>query len=641
MATVNVTTANTFEEWRVKTNELGTATGNLTDLTEPKAGATNIIAALEDHEARTEALDAIVGTEALWDASGTYDTIREAVNKNHSDIGVIAATAGISLAGSALSGYNGSETTLVAILNAQRAVDIASDADIASNDTDIAAINTKLGTISAVGMGTTASTVGPAILELHGELTTATTNIAALGTTYVAVAGDTMTGKLITASSGLGGSNAGVSAATLLTLGTGSGTAIKIDANQRIGVGTTAHATHKVDVSGNLNATTLSYAGTDLETLYSSVEEIQDIVGAMVTSNTESGGIAVTYEDGDGTLDFVISDDGHNHTTGQVDDLAEFVQDTVGAMVSSNTESGIAVTYDDGDGTLDFDVNDPTITLTGAVTGSGTITNLGSVSIATTSGVGNVITADIADDAVTAAKIADNAIDSNHYIDGSIDNEHIADDAINSEHYAAASIDNEHLADDAVDSDEIAAGAIDLVHMSVNSVDSDQYVDGSIDAAHLSASLGDLRRGVTHVGRDTNDHIAIGTTAHDFVLDGAIDMRLENDGDLHVEGDVIAYSTTISDATLKYNINPVEFALDKIKQLKGVTFNYLKGDKKSAGLLAQDVEKIMPSAVRERKLPLHTGDDKLYKTLHYDSMTAILVEAIKELSAKVEELENK
>jgi hypothetical protein len=62
----------------------------------------------------------------------------------------------------------------------------------------------------------------------------------------------------------------------------------------------------------------------------------------------------------------------------------EQVQDIVGAMVSSNTESGISVTYQDADGTLDFNVNDPTITLTGAVTGSATMTNLGNVSIATT-----------------------------------------------------------------------------------------------------------------------------------------------------------------------------------------------------------------------------------------------------------------
>ena len=62
----------------------------------------------------------------------------------------------------------------------------------------------------------------------------------------------------------------------------------------------------------------------------------------------------------------------------------ERVQDIVGGMVSSNTESGISVTYEDGDGTLDFNVNDPTISLTGDVTGSATMTDLGNTAIATT-----------------------------------------------------------------------------------------------------------------------------------------------------------------------------------------------------------------------------------------------------------------
>ena len=59
------------------------------------------------------------------------------------------------------------------------------------------------------------------------------------------------------------------------------------------------------------------------------------------------------------------------------------IQDIVGDMVSSNTESGIAVTYDDTNGKLNFNVNDPTISLTGAVTGSATMNNLGNVSITT------------------------------------------------------------------------------------------------------------------------------------------------------------------------------------------------------------------------------------------------------------------
>jgi len=383
MATVNVTTANTFEEWRVKTNELGTAVGNLTNLTEPLAGATTIIAALGDHETRTEAIDLIIGTDALWDTS-SYGTLRKAANKNHADITTLAATAGIDLAANSLSGYNGSETTLVAILNAQYAVDNTQTTNISGNDTDIATINTKLGTITAAAMGTTAATVGPAILELHGELTTATSNIAAVGAAYVAVAGDTMTGTLVTASSGLSGSTAGVSAATLLTFGTGSSTAMQINSSQRIGIGTSAHASHKVDVSGSLNATTLSYGGTDLKSVFHEQgESFQDAVGAML-GGTETGGISVTYDDANNHIDFAIADDGHNHVVGNIDNFAEEVQDVVGAMVGSNTESGITVVYQDGDGTIDFDVNDPTITLTGAVTGSGTITNLGSVSITTT-----------------------------------------------------------------------------------------------------------------------------------------------------------------------------------------------------------------------------------------------------------------
>ena len=47
---------------------------------------------------------------------------------------------------------------------------------------------------------------------------------------------------------------------------------------------------------------------------------------------------------------------------------------------------------------------------------------------------------------VTVTPVADESIDSDHYVDGSIDNAHIADNAVDSEHYAAASIDGEHLA---------------------------------------------------------------------------------------------------------------------------------------------------------------------------------------------------
>ena len=439
--TVNVTTANTFEQWRVKTNELGTAIGDLDTLTAGGSGAATIVGALNARDTEVEANTAIIGTEALWDAAGTYDTLREAINKNHSDIGVIAGTAGISLAGSSLSGYNGSETTLIAILNAQRAVDIATDADVATNVTNIGTVNTKLGTISAAAMGTTAATVGPAILELHGELTTATSNIAGIGTTYVAVAGDTMTGLLTVREAS--GASPGIRAATALTLGAGSGTTMTMNSSQRLGIGTTPHATHKVDVSGNLNATTLSYGGTDLATKFVTAGEVfEDTVGAMFTGSTQTGGISATYDDTNGEIDLAIAANGHSHVVANVTDFDAGVKAIIDTITTGGVESGIDVSYNTGTAKLDFNLNDPDISLTGAVTGTATMTNLGNVTIATVSGVGNVITADIADGAVTTIKIADDAVTGAK----------IADDAIDSNHYAADSIDEEHMANDAIGS---------------------------------------------------------------------------------------------------------------------------------------------------------------------------------------------
>jgi len=94
---------------------------------------------------------------------------------------------------------------------------------------------------------------------------------------------------------------------------------------------------------------------------------------------------------------------------------------------------------------------------------------------------------DIPADSVTAAKIADDAIDSEHYTDGSIDNAHIADDAIDSEHYADGSIDNAHIADNAIDSEHYADGSIDNAHIADDQIDSEHYTDGSIDLAHMSS----------------------------------------------------------------------------------------------------------------------------------------------------------
>ena len=129
-------------------------------------------------------------------------------------------------------------------------------------------------------------------------------------------------------------------------------------------------------------------------------EVVQDTVGAMFSSNTETN-ITATYQDSDGTVDLVIGTLNQD-TTGLAGtatalatartihgvsfdgtaniDLSEVVQDTVGAMFSSNTESGITVAYEDSDGTIDLTVGTLNQNTTGSAATLTTARTIGGVS---------------------------------------------------------------------------------------------------------------------------------------------------------------------------------------------------------------------------------------------------------------------
>ena len=125
-----------------------------------------------------------------------------------------------------------------------------------------------------------------------------------------------------------------------------------------------------------------------------------------------------------------------------------------------------------------------------------------------------------------------------------------------------------------------------------------------------------------------------------FSTGGAEDMRLTSGGDLHVDGNIIAYSTTISDRRLKSDITNISNALDKVGQINGVTFVRDHNGEKAAGVVAQEIMEVLPEAVKSQALPLQTGEqDQEYYVVEYDAVTGLLVEAVKELKARVEALE--
>ena len=85
-----------------------------------------------------------------------------------------------------------------------------------------------------------------------------------------------------------------------------------------------------------------------------------------------------------------------------------------------------------------------------------------------------------------------------------------------------------------------------------------------------------------------------------------------------------------SDSRLKTNIVPLQNSLDIINELSGYSYNYIKNNEPSYGLIAQEVEKHMPYAIRDNE----------YKYLNYNAVIPFLVESIKELNKRIKILEN-
>lgn len=100
-----------------------------------------------------------------------------------------------------------------------------------------------------------------------------------------------------------------------------------------------------------------------------------------------------------------------------------------------------------------------------------------------------------------------------------------------------------------------------------------------------------------------------------------------NTGNITAAGDIIAYS----DERLKTNVVSIENALEKTLKLEGVSFERVDSGSKSIGLIAQKVKEVLPEVVTE--------DSRGYLGISYGNIVGLLVEAIKELSNKVEDLE--
>jgi len=113
-------------------------------------------------------------------------------------------------------------------------------------------------------------------------------------------------------------------------------------------------------------------------------------------------------------------------------------------------------------------------------------------------------------------------------------------------------------------------------------------------------------------------------------------------GNFYASGNLIGNTVLPSDERLKNNIKNLENGLDVIEQLRPVSYTWKEGMKigDDFGLIAQEVEKILPELVHETNLIFEDNKDT-YKTLSYQKLIPFLIKSIQELNIKIKKLENK
>ena len=165
-------------------------------------------------------------------------------------------------------------------------------------------------------------------------------------------------------------------------------------------------------------------------------------------------------------------------------------------------------------------------------------------------------------------------------------------------------------------------------------IDDNLDVNGNVDINDTSQSTSSTTGalvvdGGVGIAKNLNvgGNLSVGGTTN---LNGDTDI----DGDLCVTGDITAFCT--SDQRLKDNVTPIDDPLAKVLSISGNTYDWNEKSGKEGhdvGVIAQEVLEVLPEAVRTR--------DNGYLAVDYQKIVPLLVEAVKELSAKVKDLENK
>ena len=301
----------------------------------------------------------------------------------------------------------------------------------------------------------------------------------------------------------------------------------------------------------------------------------------------------------------------------------------------------------------------------------------------------NVTVAKMADNSVDSAQYVDGSIDTAHIADGNVTAGKLASDSVITAKILDSNVTTAKVADNAITLAKMASGTDGNIISFDTSGNPVAVATGSSGQVLTSAgagavpsfqtpTVGDIT-GVTagsgltgggtsgsvtlNIGAGTGIDVssdAIAVDVSDFMsngsnnrvvtatgadaMNGEANMTFDGStlviaGAITATGDITAFQS--SDKTLKENISSIENAVDKVSKINGVYYNWTFeaqekhkhfGKEKEVGVIAQDVEEVLPEIVQTR--------DDGTKAVKYERLCALLIESVKELKKEIEELKS-
>jgi hypothetical protein len=153
--------------------------------------------------------------------------------------------------------------------------------------------------------------------------------------------------------------------------------------------------------------------------------------------------------------------------------------------------------------------------------------------------------------------------------------------------------------------------------------------NGAIGTNHATMSFHRPGSYAINMGLDNDNVFRIGGWSDNGVGTTAVyRMTLDSSGNAVFKNNVTAYS----DVRLKTNIETIQNALDTVSKMRGVTYKRIDSGEKGIGVIAQEMKEVLPEVVME------AASEDEFMSVSYGNIVGVLIEAIKELKAEIEEL---